>query len=522
MDLDQIVIRFSGYALDLARFELRQDGEPVRIEPQVLSTLILLASNSDRMVSRDELIEKVWHGRIVSDAAVSARIKSARKAIGDDGKQQRLIKTVHGKGFRFVGRIERLVHQGAPDTAPPDQDTQANPAARPTVAVLPFRFLGNRIEHAFLGDAFAEEILIDLARLRWLSVIGRGSSFRFRDDDADPIQVGKALDARYCVTGSVSTADRDIRFSVELAETGSGTVVWSDTFTAEFQELEAARKEIVNSVVTNVDHHIPLHEAKAVRGRPIFSLDAWSLYYLGHDSALRFNRADNEFAIKLLRRASEQDPQFSRAYSGLSFAHHQNHFMQYRSDTDGELAVARRYAQQALDIDRNDPFAHFNMGRSRWVEGQLAESIEWLDQATLLSPSYAQGIYAKAWAQTLTNNLEKGEANAREALRLSPLDPLRYAMLGTIALSNLGKGNTELASDAGKRAARSPGAHKHIALIAAITSAANGEAAEAKAWVKRARAMDSTIDSAMFLKSFPFADGDLREQIQASLRRLEI
>ena len=298
--------------------------------------------------------------------------------------------------------------------------------------------------------------------------------------------------------------------------------MWSDTFTAEFQELEAARKEIVNSVVTNVDHHIPLHEAKAVRGRPIFSLDAWSLYYLGHDSALRFNRADNEFAIKLLRRASEQDPQFSRAYSGLSFAHHQNHFMQYRSDTDGELAVARRYAQQALDIDRNDPFAHFNMGRSRWVEGQLAESIEWLDQATLLSPSYAQGIYAKAWAQTLTNNLEKGEANAREAMRLSPLDPLRYAMLGTIALSNLGKGNMQAAADAGKRAARSPGAHKHIALIAAITSAANGEAAEAKAWVKRAQKMDSAIDSAMFLKSFPFAEGDLREQIQSSLRRLEI
>ena len=100
------------------------------------------------------------------------------------------------------------------------------------------------------------------------------------------------------------------------------------------------------------------------------------------------------------------------------------------------------------------------MGRSRWVEGQLAESIEWLDQATLLSPSYAQGIYAKAWAQTLTNNLEKGEANAREAMRLSPLDPLRYAMLGTIALSNLGKGNMQAAAEAGKRAARSPGAHK--------------------------------------------------------------
>lgn len=522
MTVDQIVMRFSGYELDPARFELRLGAEIIPVEPQVLSTLILLASNSDRMVSRDELVEKVWHGRIVSDAAISARIKSARKAIGDDGTQQRLIKTIHGKGFRFVGQMDRVLHQAGFDGGETDADRTSNPAARPTVAILPFRFVGPNSVHAFLGDAFAEEILIDLARLRWLSIIGRGSSFRFRGDDADPISAGRALGARYCVTGSVETAGKGIRLSVELAETAGGTVVWSDTFTAEFEELEAARKDIVKSVVTSVDHHIPLHEAKAVRGRPMFSLDAWSLYYLGHDSALRFNRADNEFAIKLLKRASEKDPHFSRAYSGLSFAHHQNHFMQYRPNADDQLAAARSYAQKALDLDRNDPFAHFNMGRSRWVDGELGESIEWLDQATVLSPSYAQGIYAKAWAQTLTNDLGLGEANAREALRLSPLDPLRYAMLGTIALSNLGQGKMEIAADIGKRAARSPGAHKHIALIAAITAAANQENEESQAWVQRARDMDPKIDGAMFLKSFPFVAGDLRDRIKASLRTLKV
>ncbi|MEY4237904.1 MAG: hypothetical protein RL339_505, partial [Pseudomonadota bacterium] len=100
------VFAFDGLELDCARFELRRHAQRVHVEPQVLSLLILLAENAERMVSKDEIIERIWDGRIVSESAVSARIKAARKAIGDDGKDQRLIRTIHGKGFRFVGRIE--------------------------------------------------------------------------------------------------------------------------------------------------------------------------------------------------------------------------------------------------------------------------------------------------------------------------------------------------------------------------------------------------------------------------------
>jgi DNA-binding winged helix-turn-helix (wHTH) protein len=98
-------IRFADCELDLAAFELRRDGRRLAIEPQVFDLLVYLARHPDRLISKDELIEKVWGGRAVSDAALSSRIKSARRAIGDDGDQQRLIRTVHGRGFRFVGDI---------------------------------------------------------------------------------------------------------------------------------------------------------------------------------------------------------------------------------------------------------------------------------------------------------------------------------------------------------------------------------------------------------------------------------
>lgn len=521
--MEQVTYLFEDFALDPARFELRKGAQTVAVEPQVLSVLILLVSNPDRLVSRDELVEKVWHGRIVSEAAISARIKSARKALDDSGHEQRLIKTVHGRGFRFVGTLKLEQPIVSVGVAQPDAASEAgalDKGVRPSIAVLPFAFHGADSPYTFLADAFPDEILTDLARLRWLSVIARGTSFRFRGEAADPVAVGEALGARYCVTGSVTPTGSGMRFSVELVACADGAVVWSESLIVGADELDAARADFVRSIVSNIDHHIPLHEANAVRGRPMYSLDAWSSFYLGYDLLFRFNRADNDYALQLLKRASDLDQNFSRAYAGLSFAHHQNYFMQYHEDHATGVALARDYAQRALDLDRTDPFAHFNMGRSAWVDGRLRDSIEWLDQATTLSPSYAQGLYARSWAEAVCGEFEDGEKHAREALKLSPLDPLRYAMVGTVALARLGQGDLEKAAELGERSARTPGAHKHIALIAAIAKQANGETEAAQGWLARAREMDPAISSAMFLKSFPFEDSALREKVLQALGEL--
>ena len=130
------------------------------------SLLALLVENRERLVSRDEVLEKVWDGRIVSEAAVASRVKSARQALGDDGKAQRLIRTVHGQGFRFVGEVHAAV-----DLLPPSE-----PPARPSIAVLPFRLLGVPGRYGAIADALPHDLISELARLRWLFVTARGSS----------------------------------------------------------------------------------------------------------------------------------------------------------------------------------------------------------------------------------------------------------------------------------------------------------------------------------------------------------
>ena len=103
---------FDAFELDADQIELRRNGVAVPIEPQVFALLRLLVESRDRMVSKEEVVEKVWEGRFVSDSAISSRIKFARRALGDDGKEQRFIRTLHGQGFRFIGDVRIIVPQG--------------------------------------------------------------------------------------------------------------------------------------------------------------------------------------------------------------------------------------------------------------------------------------------------------------------------------------------------------------------------------------------------------------------------
>jgi TolB-like protein len=520
-----MIYQFEDFELDSARFELRRAGQAVAVEPQVLSLLLLLAANPDRLISKDEFIERIWNNRIVSDAAIAARVKSARQALGDDGKQQKFIRTVHGMGFRFVGdvrfvrqflaRVTDPAAQGSP--APPPEDALQG---KPSIAVLPFAISGAVGGNGFLADALADELIADLARLRWLFVIARGSSFRFRGSRVDHQQAGEALGVRYCLTGSMSFSGDGVSVTVELVETTTGGVVWADVLGDSLGRVHELRREIASRTVSALEVRIPLHEADRLRAQRIAKLDAWSAFHIGLDHMFRFNRADNMFAAQMFERALDADPNFARAYAGLSFTHFQNAFLNYQSRREDDVLAAREHAGRALQLDRLDPFCHLNMGRSLWLVGDLRGSIDWLDQASALSPNYAQGIYSRAWAKTLSGEAEAGEADAKLALQLSPLDPLRYAMIATCSLSRIISGDYEQAAVLGERAARSPGAHAYIAVIAALGTHLAGQDENAARWIALARQSNHDLTSAHFLASFPFPPSATREMIERELAAL--
>lgn len=525
---------FGTFELDADRFELRSDGERVHVEPQVLSLLLMLAENRGRMVSKDEVIDRIWDGRIVSESAVAARIKAARKAVGDDGSGQRVIRTIHGKGFRFVAEVgAKSVAMGATTNTAviepqvvmahpnsPMHYSRAGRDGRPSIAVLPFQLFGEPGPHDMVADALPADIITDLARLHWLFAIARGSSFRFRGPDADPLMAGRELGVRYCLTGTVELAGRAVTISVTLVDANSGGTIWGEQYRGSIAELQQLRPEIEAHVVANLEVQIPENEVRLARSRPASDLDAWASFHLGLHHMFRFTRADNAQAAQLFSQSLERDPWFSRALGGLSFTHFQNAFLRFGDDPEVEMEAARTLAHRAVEADRLDPFAYFNIGRCFWLEGQLDDSIAWFDRATSLSPNFAQGVYNRGLVGMMAGKARQADADLALALDLSPLDPLAYAMVSGRALTHLQFGEYDKSAEFGVKAAMMPGAHKHIALIAAFTSHLAGKSADAQTWLARAKRADPALKAEAFFASFPFARIAAREVIEKGLRDL--
>ncbi len=526
-----MLYRFDNFELDLAAVELRAGGEPKRVEPQVFALLALLVANGDRLVSKEEIVEKVWDGRPVSDSAIASRVKSARQALGDDGNTQRLIKTIHGQGYRFVGTARAARSGASPVTAEGGTDSESTSVAdmvqslervaRPSLAVLPFRFVGTDQRYATLATALPDELIAELARLRWLFVTARGSSFRLRVADADFGDIGRLLRVRYCLTGTIELAGGRLGVLVELVDTRDGGVVWADRFSGRLDDVHMMREQIRSQVLMALEIRIPLHEASAARLAPVENLDAWSAYHLGLQHLYRFNRHDNTAAADLFQRALGLDPAFARAHAAMSFVCFQEAFLRYTDDLPHAIGEARRFAERGLELDPLDPFVNFTMGRTYWLDGDLETSIGWLERATTISPNYAQGIYARAWTEAMAGKSSEGRDHVDLAMRLSPLDPLHYAMLATRAFTHMLRGEDTEAARWAERGARSPGAHVLIAIIAAATHTLSGDDARAAFWAANARERNPDLTQADFFRSFPMRSDAMRLRFERAFARLK-
>ncbi|MDH4040920.1 MAG: transcriptional regulator, partial [Gammaproteobacteria bacterium] len=232
----------------------------------------------------------------------------------------------------------------------------------------------------------------------------------------------------------------------------------------------------------------------------------------------RFNQQGNAAATYLFEKAVALEPEFARAHAGLSFTHFQNAFLHYSADAKAEMILARSHAEQGLERDSLDPFVNFNMGRSYWLEGELDQSLSWLERATELSPSYAQGLYSRAWADTISGRAARGHESINKAVSLSPMDPLLYAMLGTRAFAFAINGQYPDAAKWADKAAHSPGAHVLIQMIAVLAHRLNGDSAKSEKWAASVHRKNSQLGLADFFQAFPFEDPATRKKFSEALK----
>jgi len=209
---------FGDHVLDPDRRELTRGSQVIAVGPQVFDLLAYLVRNRERVVSKDDLLDVVWGGRVVSESTLTSHINAVRKAVGDSGQEQRLIRTVARKGFRFVGDV-REARSSDGFTSPKTEAERSNEASahalvlpdKPSIAVLPFHNLSGDPEQEYFADGMVEDIIAALSRVRWLFVIARNSSFTYKGRAVDVKQVGHELGVRYVLEGSVRKAANRVR-----------------------------------------------------------------------------------------------------------------------------------------------------------------------------------------------------------------------------------------------------------------------------------------------------------------------
>ncbi len=512
-----MLCRFDQFTLDIERGLLSEVGRDVAIEPRAFALLVFLVENQDRMVTKDEIIEKLWDGRIVSDAAIATVIKTTRKVLGDDGVTQKYIRTVRGRGVRFVADVKTDFPARASALDDHPVAGGAELSKRPSIAILPFRMVGYSQKFGAIADAIPAELISCLSRLRWLKVVSRGSTFRFRQEDPDLSGIRDALGVNYCLTGLVEIFGAVIAVSVELSDTRSKAVVWSERFSGTISDVNATRNDILTHVISALELHVPLNEAKRARLVPPENLDAWGIYHLGLQHMYRFNRTDNEIAAGHFERATTLEPGFARAYAARSFTSFQTAFLKYSADASKEIENARRFAEKCVELDPVDPFGNFTLGRAHWLKGDPEAGMPWIDRSVELSPNFAQGFYAHGWADVMAGRNVEALRQLENATALSPLDPFLYAMQAARGLAYLQLEDYDNALLWAEKGARAPGAHYLIGAIAAMVCKISGDEKKANYWAEKVKKRRPDASAATFFNAFPFEDSDMSRSMRKAL-----
>jgi len=421
---------FEEYAFDTDRRELHRGADVVSVAPQVFDLLDYLIRNRERVVSKDDLIKAIWNGRSVSDAALTTRLNAARTAIGDSGEEQRFIKTLPRKGFRFVGAVreaqepagaavaDNQVELQKPDLALPD---------KPSIAVLPFENMSGDPEQEYFANGMVEEIITALSRFKSLFVIARHSSFTFKGNAVDIKEVGRRLGVRYVLEGSVRKASGKVRITGQLIDAVTGAHLWADRFERDLTDIFALQDEITLAVVSAVQPKMLQTEIEMATRRRPENLTAYDFFLRSMQQYYLTTRESLAEAIRLAHRALELDPSFGSAAALAGDCHASNVALGYASDPQFDCKEAVRLARLALRIDDGDPDTLSRVAViSAGMVGDSEAEIEMADRAVALNPNSWRTWNNRGWVYIMAGLPEEAIRSFERAIRMSPVDPLLH------------------------------------------------------------------------------------------------
>jgi TolB-like protein/Flp pilus assembly protein TadD len=517
---------FDNHTLDTDRRELRRCAEPIAVEPQVFDLLVYLVQNRDRVVSKDDLIAAVWSGRIVSDSTLTSRINAARKAIGDSGEDQKLIRTIQRKGLRFIGEVSEqpaeIVPLAGSEPVPELAAGPSSPAApssdRPAIAVLPFTNMSGDPEQEYFSDGISEDIITALSRLRWFFVIARNSSFTYKGKPVHMKQVAEELGVGYVVEGSVRKSGDRVRITAQLNEVATGRHVWAERYDRDLADVFAVQDEITEAIVAAIEPQIHAAENFRARRKPPNSMDAWDLVMRALSHYWRVTRQDNVVAQALLEKATAIDPDYGQALGVLATCHTFSAHMGW-SDMATATPIAERAALAAIQADGEDPWAHNALGCAYLFRRRFDDSLAEFELALRLNPSFSLAHGYHGLTLAYCGYPEEAHKAALHALRLSPRDPYSAIYCGILSYAQFVGGHYTEAMRYAREAIRQRGDFVGGHRVLTAAAGMSGETDIAAAALQELRRAQPNISLAWLASEMPIKHDSDRTHYLEGFRR---
>lgn len=513
---------FGDCVLDLERQEFYRGGALLHIRAKVFNILSFLIANRDRVLSRDELLAHGWPGLTVSDSTLSNCIVSLRRAIGDDVRNPRFVKTLHGRGLRFIAEVtvEEADAPAVPVHARGDSLS---------IAVLPFANLNGDPKLDYLADGLAEDITAELSRFKAFIVIARNSAFQYRGPANDIQKIGAELRVDYILEGSVRCRDDAFRATAQLIHAPTARQLWAGNYDGRIDRLFALQNDISQAIATNIMPEIDMAEIRRASDSRATDSNAGNLR--AQEMAWRARalldrwraEADLTFydeGVALAEAAAALDPRCRQAWWTISFANYVRAFARQGDNPEALLARAREAAEKLRMLDRNDHSAYMSLGWVNFIERDFGRAVTNLDQAHALNPNCTMTLMLMGVIATSSGNPQAGFDHLGRAMRLSPRDLFLGFMLAGQAFSCFALARFEEGVEISRRAIeREPHAPaNHIILAACLAEI--GDLANATVAIRAQRRINEPLlRQYLSGQRLPFKDATVAERYTAALRR---
>ena len=483
-------VTFGRFRLDLGRRELTRDGAPVQLGARALDILRVLALAKGEVVSKDELMARVWPGLVVEENNIQVHISALRKALDDEKSGQRYVLTVPGRGYRLIGP-----HLESP-AATGEADLQQGPALpdKPSIAVLPFQSLSADVEQEYFADGIVEEIITALSRFSGLFVIARNSSFTYKGRAVDVKQVGRELGVRYVLEGSVRKSANRVRITGQLIDASTGAHIWADRFDGALDDIFDLQDQITATVVAAISPRMEQAEIQRAKRKPTANLNAYDYFLHGVASVHDLTREATDEALRLFYKAIEIDRDFAAAYGMATWCYVQRKANRWVTDLSQEAAEATRLARKAVSLGGDDAVALSRGGYTlAYISGDLDAGDVFINRALILNPNLAFAWFAIAWLKIFLGEPESALQHFAHLMRLSPFTPLMPSIQAGIAFGHFIAGHYDEASSLAERVLREK-PDLHIVLrVTAASSALAGRMTDAHKAMARLREIDPLL-----------------------------